>query len=152
MDARALVTLIWMATRVRNLSPITASLQANNEPNSIADSANCCSGSHNTPQTCPPSGVQYYSFFSASFYGGPCSERGYSIACPLQRTAAPTPTSTLMTKAAEPLCGPADRSKTAITQLLSARSVLYQISPSNVVNRESNRMYEPVNQLKPWPG
>ncbi|GAA5868370.1 hypothetical protein JCM8547_002168 [Rhodosporidiobolus lusitaniae] len=28
-----------------------------------ADSANCCSGSHNTPATCPSSGVQYYSTF-----------------------------------------------------------------------------------------
>ncbi|XP_006455357.1 hypothetical protein AGABI2DRAFT_194957 [Agaricus bisporus var. bisporus H97] len=27
------------------------------------DSANCCSGSHNTPQTCPASGVAFYSFF-----------------------------------------------------------------------------------------
>ncbi|KZV90874.1 thaumatin-like protein [Exidia glandulosa HHB12029] len=27
------------------------------------NSANCCSGSHNTPQTCPKSGVQYYSYF-----------------------------------------------------------------------------------------
>ncbi|PFH53477.1 hypothetical protein AMATHDRAFT_45362 [Amanita thiersii Skay4041] len=29
----------------------------------IADSANCCSGSHNTPQTCPSSGVAFYSYF-----------------------------------------------------------------------------------------
>ncbi|EIW78248.1 thaumatin-like protein [Coniophora puteana RWD-64-598 SS2] len=28
-----------------------------------ADSANCCSGSHNTAATCPPSGVAYYSYF-----------------------------------------------------------------------------------------
>ncbi|KAG8712976.1 hypothetical protein FRC09_019252, partial [Ceratobasidium sp. 395] len=28
-----------------------------------ANSGNCCSGSHNTPATCPPSGVQYYSYF-----------------------------------------------------------------------------------------
>ncbi|KAG8791937.1 hypothetical protein FRC12_007774 [Ceratobasidium sp. 428] len=27
------------------------------------NSGNCCSGSHNTPATCPPSGVQYYSYF-----------------------------------------------------------------------------------------
>lgn len=27
------------------------------------DSANCCSGSHNTPQTCPSSGVQDYDYF-----------------------------------------------------------------------------------------
>ncbi|KAJ3492257.1 hypothetical protein NLI96_g154 [Meripilus lineatus] len=27
------------------------------------NSANCCSGSHNTPATCPASGVQYYSYF-----------------------------------------------------------------------------------------
>lgn len=28
------------------------------------NSANCCSGSHNVPATCPPSGVQYYDYFS----------------------------------------------------------------------------------------
>ncbi|TRM64408.1 thaumatin [Schizophyllum amplum] len=28
-----------------------------------ADSANCCSGSHNTADTCPPEGVQYYDYF-----------------------------------------------------------------------------------------
>lgn len=28
------------------------------------DSANCCSGSHNKPETCPPSGVQFYDYFS----------------------------------------------------------------------------------------
>jgi hypothetical protein len=28
-----------------------------------ADSANCCSGSHDTAATCPASGVQYYSYF-----------------------------------------------------------------------------------------
>ncbi|KAF6752653.1 thaumatin-like protein [Ephemerocybe angulata] len=28
-----------------------------------ADSANCCSGSHNTPATCPASGVAFYSYF-----------------------------------------------------------------------------------------
>ncbi|RDX57534.1 thaumatin-like protein [Polyporus arcularius HHB13444] len=28
-----------------------------------ADSANCCTGSHNMPATCPPSGVKYYSYF-----------------------------------------------------------------------------------------
>ncbi|TFK75743.1 thaumatin-like protein [Pluteus cervinus] len=27
------------------------------------NSGNCCSGSHNTPQTCPTSGVAYYSYF-----------------------------------------------------------------------------------------
>ncbi|QRV88250.1 pathogenesis-related protein PR5K (thaumatin family) [Ceratobasidium sp. AG-Ba] len=30
-----------------------------------ADSANCCSGSHNLPETCPPSGVQFYSYFKS---------------------------------------------------------------------------------------
>jgi hypothetical protein len=29
-----------------------------------ADSANCCSGSHNVPATCPPSGVRFYDYFS----------------------------------------------------------------------------------------
>ncbi|EJD35446.1 Osmotin, thaumatin-like protein [Auricularia subglabra TFB-10046 SS5] len=28
-----------------------------------SDSANCCSGSHNTPATCPVNGVQFYSYF-----------------------------------------------------------------------------------------
>jgi hypothetical protein len=28
-----------------------------------ANSGNCCSGSHNTPQTCPPGGVQFYDYF-----------------------------------------------------------------------------------------
>jgi len=27
------------------------------------NSRNCCSGQYSTPQTCPPSGVQYYSYF-----------------------------------------------------------------------------------------
>jgi hypothetical protein len=31
-----------------------------------ANSPNCCSGSFNTPQTCPSSGVQFYSYFSQS--------------------------------------------------------------------------------------
>ncbi|KAF8878087.1 thaumatin [Infundibulicybe gibba] len=30
------------------------------------NSGNCCSGSHNTPATCPPSGVSYYSYFKNS--------------------------------------------------------------------------------------
>ncbi|KAG8774268.1 hypothetical protein FRC12_002084 [Ceratobasidium sp. 428] len=28
-----------------------------------ADSGNCCSGSHSTPETCPPFGVKFYSYF-----------------------------------------------------------------------------------------
>ena len=31
-----------------------------------ANNPNCCTGSHNTAKTCPPSGVAYYSYFSAS--------------------------------------------------------------------------------------
>ncbi|KAI0276957.1 thaumatin-like protein [Russula aff. rugulosa BPL654] len=34
-----------------------------NLDNNPTDSANCCTGSHNTNATCPPSGVQYYSYF-----------------------------------------------------------------------------------------
>ncbi|KAI8996655.1 thaumatin family-domain-containing protein [Trametes punicea] len=30
------------------------------------DSANCCSGSHDTPETCPSSGVQYYEYFKGN--------------------------------------------------------------------------------------
>ena len=32
-----------------------------------ANSPNCCTGSHNTAATCPPSGVEYYSYFSTRF-------------------------------------------------------------------------------------
>ena len=28
-----------------------------------ANSSNCCSGQYDTPETCPPSGIQYYSYF-----------------------------------------------------------------------------------------
>ncbi|KAJ7584236.1 thaumatin [Mycena floridula] len=31
-----------------------------------ADSGNCCSGSHNTPATCPTSGVAFYDYFKSS--------------------------------------------------------------------------------------
>lgn len=31
-----------------------------------ADSPNCCSGSYNTPQTCPSSGVAYYDYFKGN--------------------------------------------------------------------------------------
>ncbi|KZT28312.1 thaumatin-like protein [Neolentinus lepideus HHB14362 ss-1] len=31
-----------------------------------ANSSNCCTGDHDTPATCPPSGVQYYSYFKNS--------------------------------------------------------------------------------------
>ncbi|THU84946.1 thaumatin-like protein [Dendrothele bispora CBS 962.96] len=30
-----------------------------------ADSGNCCSGSHSTPDTCPASGVQFYDYFKS---------------------------------------------------------------------------------------
>ncbi|KAI0057015.1 Osmotin thaumatin-like protein [Artomyces pyxidatus] len=30
------------------------------------NSQNCCTGSHNTAATCPPSGVEYYSYFKSS--------------------------------------------------------------------------------------
>ncbi|KZW02984.1 Osmotin, thaumatin-like protein, partial [Exidia glandulosa HHB12029] len=36
---------------------------ANLDGNTGGDSPLCCSGSHNTPQTCPPSGITYYDHF-----------------------------------------------------------------------------------------
>ncbi|KAF7426206.1 hypothetical protein PC9H_008573 [Pleurotus ostreatus] len=42
-------------------SACTANLDGN-----PADSANCCSGSHNTLETCPSSGVQDYNFFKSN--------------------------------------------------------------------------------------
>ncbi|KAI5116716.1 hypothetical protein M0805_000825 [Coniferiporia weirii] len=34
--------------------------------NDPSNSANCCTGSHDTAATCPPSGVEYYSYFKDS--------------------------------------------------------------------------------------
>lgn len=31
----------------------------------LGNSPNCCTGSHNLPQTCPPSGVAYYDYFKS---------------------------------------------------------------------------------------
>ncbi len=45
-------------TAVGCLSACAANLDSNQQ-----DSANCCSGSHATPATCPPSGVAFYSYF-----------------------------------------------------------------------------------------
>ena len=33
---------------------------------STADNHDCCTGSHNTAATCPPSGVDYYSYFKTN--------------------------------------------------------------------------------------
>lgn len=33
---------------------------------SPSDSSNCCTGTHNTAATCPPSGVQFYSYFKSN--------------------------------------------------------------------------------------
>ncbi|KNZ50935.1 hypothetical protein VP01_416g10 [Puccinia sorghi] len=40
------------------LSACQANLDGNHD-----DSANCCTGSHNKPETCPKNGVQYYDYF-----------------------------------------------------------------------------------------
>ena len=88
----------------------------------IANSPNCCSGQYNTPQTCPSSGVQYYSFFSGLF----CNEshRMYLFDnSPLQRTTALTPMPMLMTRAAGLLCGPVGSSTIATTLSLSVLEV-----------------------------
>ncbi|KAH9025717.1 thaumatin family-domain-containing protein [Lactarius deliciosus] len=37
-----------------------------NLDNSTADSSNCCTGTHNTAATCPPSGVEFYSYFKSN--------------------------------------------------------------------------------------
>ncbi|KAJ6459925.1 thaumatin-like protein [Mycena sanguinolenta] len=37
-----------------------------------ADSPNCCSGSHDTPKTCPSSGVAYYDFFKDKCHDAYC--------------------------------------------------------------------------------
>ena len=92
----------------------------NNELDVIGDSANCCTRSYSAPETCPPSSVQCYDFFSALFYSSPHSRSIYSTAHPLKRKPALTPTSTLMMRAAKQLCGPASRSTTATTPLFSA--------------------------------
>jgi Thaumatin family len=47
-------------------SPVGCKSDCLVDPNP-GDSPSCCSGSHNTPQTCPNSGVPNYSYFSTSF-------------------------------------------------------------------------------------
>ncbi|KAJ7876025.1 thaumatin-like protein [Mycena leptocephala] len=44
-------------------SACAANLDGNPDSYLTYDSPNCCSGSHNTPATCPSSGVQFYSYF-----------------------------------------------------------------------------------------
>ena len=34
----------------------------------LANNPNCCTGYYNNPTTCTPSGVEYYSYFSAYYY------------------------------------------------------------------------------------
>lgn len=46
-----------------NTSIYTQSACEANLDGNQADSGNCCSGSHSTPDTCPPAGVQFYSYF-----------------------------------------------------------------------------------------
>ena len=75
-----------------------------NELPHLANSPNCCSGSYNTPQTCPASGVSYYHYFSESsireFLPPP-----FLLLKGLQRINARTRTRTLSMRAAEPPCG-----------------------------------------------
>ena len=47
-------------TAVGCLSACAANLDGNQQ-----NSANCCSGSHDKPATCPPTGVAFYSYFKA---------------------------------------------------------------------------------------
>lgn len=101
----------------------------------LANSANCCSGSHNTPATCPPSGVAFYSYFSE-----------YSLAFPSffdtdaldQSKIAPDPMLTLTMRAAEPHCGPAPPASMPIIPSRSAlprkHSSYEKISDTNVVH------------------
>lgn len=55
--------------KVRNSAGVTigclSACQANLDGNHD-DSANCCTGSHDTAATCPNSGVQYYSYFKGN--------------------------------------------------------------------------------------
>jgi hypothetical protein len=71
---------------------LTCELLARN----TADSANCCTGSHDTATSCPPSGVQYYSFFS-TYSLPPLPLLPFSEEA--QRTTARTPMCTPMTRA-----------------------------------------------------
>lgn len=43
-----------------------ASFHASEKVHKLGNSPNCCSGNYDTKATCPSSGVQYYSYFSAS--------------------------------------------------------------------------------------
>ena len=47
-----------------------------------ANNPNCCTGYYNNPTTCTPSGVEYYSYFSAYYYcASVCLETDRSESC-----------------------------------------------------------------------
>jgi hypothetical protein len=85
----------------------------------LANSPDCCTGSFNTPATCPASGVEYYHYFSKPFIRSP------DISClrvclHMQRTNARILTHTLMTRAADLLCGLATLTSRQTTPLCFA--------------------------------
>lgn len=105
-----------------------------------ADSANCCTGTHNSQTTCPSSGVGYYTYFSA-YSSSPPSSTPVSpfLTSPYrphsQRATVRTRTPMhLMGAPAQP-CGRAPLHSTATTRLRSARafsaSPLYYSSHSS---------------------
>ncbi|PSR75701.1 hypothetical protein PHLCEN_2v8992 [Hermanssonia centrifuga] len=85
----------------------------------VADSANCCSGSHDTAATCPSSNVAYYSYFSTFRFPDHLNLLQVSHLTS-QRAIAPIPMHTLTTKAAEQLSGPATPVSRLITPSRSA--------------------------------
>src|SRR5882757_9405364 len=58
--------------------PLSSASSRSQSDVKIADSASCCTGSHNTNATCPSSGVQFYSYFSTYLLLQPCIQ----IFCP----------------------------------------------------------------------
>ena len=59
-----------------------ADLLSSSHPCYAENNKDCCTGSHNTSQTCPPSGVDFYQYFSEPLFLLPWAER-HESACSL---------------------------------------------------------------------
>lgn len=116
LAARAHAKLISMATKVSVWKSRLGTRISRSEPSS-ANSANCCSGDHDTAATCPSSGVQDYSYFSESRL---LSFKLSGTDVVMQRITAPTRTPTLTTSPPALRYGPALLLWLPITPLPSA--------------------------------
>ena len=119
LGARARASLTWYVSLDTRNNSSSNQPSLRQDGNTGGDSPLCCSGSHATPDTCPPAGITHYDHFkngcpNSYVYGEPL--------CLLVEVCVDADfhdSSQLTTSRPVPLCGPAQRSRT--TRSLSAR-------------------------------